>query len=313
MQTELPEAEAQVEVDGDFSEVAGASVESLPAPEGFVGDVHVASSATISADVADTAGATSADETSTLEPGTSIDAPPTSPPQALTLEQIQRELAITTDTLPIWSLLAELFTDPKMFGSTALFEAAGFSIADHKESKNKCMVGTSERAKGYLFKKYVDAHPDDEQLRNYMHRVEGSRLLRTFIADRGFSRVVAPQKWLYELPASFPTRYLVVAERVSIVSRSDTKEAYAHIRKKQLRELATILYFFRGLNSTISNLPFTKNDEIAFIDTEIWHHVDRSFLHKVRDRLSRKRRDLAEEIFRELRDLGAVPFASTFE
>lgn len=228
----------------------------------------------------------------------------------LTSEQIQRELDDTRANLPIFALVGELFTDPKMFSSFDRFRSAGFDLIDHAETK--IMSGSHKRAKSYLFKKYNNDKPGKKQLRNYMHRVEGAKLIRTFIAQNGFSRVVAPGKWLYELPSSFPERYLVVAEKVDLVSRKDTESAYGRIGKEQMHELANILYHFRGLNSTAANLPFTEDGKIAFIDTERWHH-DKDLLRKVGDRLSGDRRKQAEAVFKELRGKGAKPFTSMFK
>jgi len=228
----------------------------------------------------------------------------------LTRDQVQRELADTAASLPIVSLMDDLFDDPKMFGSYRRFEAAGFSLVDH--APHKIMSGRHKRARWYLFKKYDDDKPGEKQLRNYMHRVEGSRLLRTFIAEHGFTRVVAPKKWLYELPSSFPERYLVVAEKLDLVSRVATDRAYARIGKEQTRELATVLYYFRGLNSTAANLPYTEDDKIAFVDTERWHH-DKDYLHRVGERLPADRRVLADEIYDDLRRARARPFVSSFK
>lgn len=223
-----------------------------------------------------------------------------------TPEQIQRELDETKSSLPIWSLLPELFTDPKMFRSFDRFGYAGFSLVDH--APHKIMAGKHKLAKGYLFKKYDDDWSTDDQLRNYMRRIEGARLIRSFIAERGFARVSAPKKWLYELPVSFPVRYLLVAEKIDLVSKIETARRYARIGKEQTRELATMLYYFRGLNSTASNLPYTEEDKIAFIDTERWHH-DKDLLHHIGDSLPADRRSEAKSVFKELKRQGARPFS----
>ena len=228
----------------------------------------------------------------------------------LTGEQVQRELDETRAHLPIFPLVAKLFTDSKTFDSFDHFSSAGFSLVDH--SPHKMMAGAHKRAPGYLFKKYDNDRSGKEQLRNYMHRIEGARLIRNFIAEHGFSRVMVPKKWLYELPPSFPERYLIVAEKVDLVSREDTEAAYDRISKKQMQELATILYYFRGLNSTPSNLPFTEDGKIAFIDTERWHH-DKDFLRKVGDLLPGDRHKQAEVVHKELSRQGVRPFASAFK
>jgi hypothetical protein len=227
----------------------------------------------------------------------------------LTSEQVEQELAMTAEQ-PFVSVLKELFTDPKMFASFDRFRDAGFRLVDHAETK--IMSGSHKQLRGYLVKKYNNDKPGKEQLQNYMHRIEGARLLREFIAEHGFQHVVAPKKYLYELPSSFPERYLVIAEKLDLVDRKDTERAYGRLDKEQGRELAMILYYFRGLNSTAANLPFTEDGMIAFIDTERWHH-DKDLMRKVGDRLSEKRREEVEAVHKELSRQGARPFVSAFK
>lgn len=226
----------------------------------------------------------------------------------LSSEQVQDELSRTASQ-PFVSVLGGLFTDPKMFSSFDRFREAGFHLVDHAETK--IMSGSHKQLRGYLIKKYNNDRSGKDQLRNYMHRIEGARLLREFIGEHNFHRVAAPQKFLYELPASFPERYLVVAEKFDLVSRKDTERAYGKLDREQGRELAVILYYFRGLNSTAANLPFTEDGKIAFIDTERWHH-DKDLLRKVGDRLSGKRLDEVEAVHKELSRQGAQPFMSSF-
>ncbi len=215
-------------------------------------------------------------------------------------EQIQRELDETA-RLPIVAQLRELFVEPTMFDSVKSFGAAGFKLVAH--SPRKIMAGSHRLVRGYLFKKYNNDRPTKKQLKNYMRRIEGARLLRTFIEEHGFQHVVAPQKWLYELPPDFPERYLLVVEKLDIVSYEKTRRGYDHIDRAQLRELATVLFHFRGLNSTAANLPFTEDGRIAFIDTERWHH-QKDYLRKVGGHLSRDRRSLAMDVFEELESQG---------
>ena len=229
--------------------------------------------------------------------------------ERVTTEQLQHELSQTAASLPIVGQIGRLFTNKKMFDSYDDFADEGFELADHAE--HKIMAGTHKSVPGHMFKKYNDDKPGKKQVVNYMRRVEGSRLLRAFIAEHGFTRVVAPAKWLYELPSGFPERYLVVAERLDLVSEKETLQNYERISKEQVRELATILYYFRGLNSTAANLPFTEDGRIAFIDTERWAS-DKDFLRKVGERLPDDRRKLAEEIYEQLDRQRTRPFESAF-
>jgi hypothetical protein len=227
----------------------------------------------------------------------------------LTPEQLEQELAETAK-LPFAPQLKELFVKPKMFDSVKSFDAAGFKLIAH--SPRKIMSGSHKLVKGYLFKKYNNAKPSKKQLKNYMRRIEGARLLRAFIEEHHFQHVVVPQKWLYELPSDFPARYLVIAEKLDLLSDDKTQRRYDHIDKTQLRELATVLFHFRGLNSTTSNLPFTEDGKIAFIDTERWHHP-KDYLRKIGDRLSKDRRSLAMDVFKELQRQGHKPLRTQFK
>jgi hypothetical protein len=228
----------------------------------------------------------------------------------VTSEHIQHELAETAATLPIFGQVAELFTNRKMFDSYRRFEDEGFRMAQHAE--HKIMAGGHKSTRGYLFKKYNNDKDGDDQIRNYMRRIEGARLLRRFIEERGFTRVVAPRKWLYELPRDFPERYLLVVEKLDLLATDETARAYHRIGKDQTRELATVLYYFRGLNSTAANLPFTEDGRVAFIDTERWSN-DKDYLRKVGERMPSDRRDLAEEIYDDLRRARERPFTSSFK
>ena len=228
----------------------------------------------------------------------------------VTTEQLQHELSETAANLPIASQLKELFTDRKMFDSMKAFEEAGFKLIAH--SPHKIMSGSHKLTRGFLFKKYNNDKPGKKQLKNYMRRIEGARLLRTFIAEHGFQHVVAPRKWLHELPESFPSRYLIVADKLDLMSDDATRRKYDRIREDQMRELATVLYYFRGLNSWTKNLPFTEEGKIAFIDTERWHR-DKDYLRLIGDHLPSDRREQAEDVLKELRGKRARPFVSAFK
>ncbi|HSX22288.1 MAG TPA: hypothetical protein VLE97_05885 [Gaiellaceae bacterium] len=228
----------------------------------------------------------------------------------VTAEQIRYELDQTTKTLPIYEQMPSLFTNRKMFDSYRRFEDEGFRLALHAE--HKMMAGSHKSARGYLFKKYNNDKDGAEQIRNYMRRIEGARLLRRFIDDRGFTRVTVPGKWLYELPSDFPERYLLVVEKLDLLEIAATARAYHRIGKDQTRELATVLYYFRGLNSTAENLPYTEDGKIAFVDTERWSN-NKDYLRRVGERMPIDRRDLAQDVYDQLRRAKERPFSSQFK
>jgi len=223
-------------------------------------------------------------------------------------ELVKIELEETRRSLPVVDQLSDLFTDPDMFRSVDRYASRGFKLVAHHPEKMMC--GRHKHVKGYVFKKFNDNFAK-EQIINYLRRIEGARLLRRFIDERSFVHVTAPKKWLYQLPPSFQERYLVVAERLDLRSKEETEKRYERIEEDQLVELAVILYYFRGLNSTLSNLPFTEDRQIAFIDTERWDN-DKIYLEKLQDRIPRKRRRQAKAIYSELKRRGEKPFTSRF-
>ena len=227
----------------------------------------------------------------------------------VTAEQIQQELAETAASLPIASQLSRLFTNAKMFNSMHAFQKAGFKLIVH--APHKIMSGSHKSARGFLFKKYNNDRAGKKQIKNYMRRIEGARLLRNFIAERGFQHVVAPRKWLYELPADFAERYLLVADKLDLLSDDETRRKYARIGKGAMHELATVLFYFRGLNSWTKNLPFTDDGQIAFIDTERWAD-DKDYLRLIGDALPVDRRAQAQDVYKKLKRQHAHRFVSAF-
>lgn len=198
--------------------------------------------------------------------------------------------------------------DPDMFDSTKSFKKAGFDVVERTRD-TRIMAASHDDAKGYLFKKYNNDRRADEQLENYQIRIEGARLLRALIDERGLRNIVVPRKWLYELPAQFATErkglrrpsYVLIVEKFKILE--DSKSEYGSIDKQTLRELCAVVYRFPGLDSTPKNVPFTKDGKIAFIDTESWErHEGRRHLKYIGEYLSADRLELARDIFDELEE-----------
>ena len=205
---------------------------------------------------------------------------------------------------PRSSDLSKLFRDRGMFDTADDWHDSGFKIL--RESENKICVASHPAADGYLFKKYVNAgkrEDPDDQLKNYKTRVEGARRVRALIADRGLRNVAVPAKWIRELPSRFGSHILIV-ERFDLLDDSESRRAYHRIDEGTLRDLCTVLYAFRGLDSTPKNVPITRDGKGAFIDTEHWNrHMGKSrrpFLKYIREYLESDMRDRADRIFREL-------------
>jgi hypothetical protein len=206
---------------------------------------------------------------------------------------------------PRSSDLGKLFRDRGMFDTADDWHDAGFKIL--RESENKICVASHSSANGYLFKKYVNAgkrEDPDDQLKNYKTRVDGARRVRALISDRGLRNAVAPSKWIRELPSRFGSHILIV-ERLDLLDDDESKRAYHRIDEGTLRDLCTVLYAFRGLDSTPKNVPITRDGKVAFIDTEHWDRhsgskKQRPFLKYIREYLESDMRDRADRFFAEL-------------
>lgn len=212
---------------------------------------------------------------------------------------------------PQTSDLKRLFTDPHMFDSAEDWHDAGFKIV--RDSENKILVARHKSADGYLFKKYTNRIPLNEQLTKFKRRVEGARKLRSLIAEKHLRRIVVPQKWLRELPSEFSRggvlSYVLIVEKFPILDKNDSEYEHEEIDEATLRELCVVVYTCTHLDFTARNAPFTKRDQIAFIDTEYldWNVTKsrKKYLENVGKYVSGWRLDLAKRMWNELGGGGA--------
>lgn len=206
----------------------------------------------------------------------------------------------------------DLFQDPGMFDSSDDWADEGFRLL--RASDNKICVASHRSVDGYLFKKYVASGKREslkDQLQNYQARLEGARRLRSLIDEKDLRHVAVPRKWLRELPSDFGSRkqpsHVLVVERLDILDDDETARAYGRIDDEVLRDLCVVLHAFRGLDSSLKNVPFTSDGRVAFIDTEHWErHNDnrdkRRFLKYLGDHLSSDSFKLARKMWDQLGD-----------
>lgn len=205
---------------------------------------------------------------------------------------------------PLRIQLNGLFQDSKMFQSQATFRKAGFIV--NSRAHRGCMVARHPRLRTYVFKKFVDSISQQSQIQNYRARITGARLLGAFIKDHQLKHIVVPQKWLYRLPSRFShpitkaPSYILVAEWIDLCSIELSQKAYYSIPLPVLNELCLVVYRFRGLDSIVGNMPFTKNNKIAFVDTERWNWKREGYLARVLPLMSKDRRAQAISIFKKL-------------
>lgn len=184
--------------------------------------------------------------------------------------------------------IERLFREPRMFDSADTFRAAGFEVKGGNE--HNIMVGGHASAPGYLFKKYRNAVSSSEQIANYERRVEGARRLRKFIEGEHLRHITVPRKWICDLPSSFPSRKILVVDRMDVLPPKDTERRYRSIHKDVLKELCSVLNTFRWIDAAPHNLSFLRSGQIAVIDTEDWdnHKRDRHFIKNLLSGSARK-------------------------
>lgn len=231
---------------------------------------------------------------------------------------VMSDVAVSGDPLSLD--LQSLFRRPEMFDSPDDWRAAGFKIVRASPSLKKVMVTKHKSARGYLFKKYNNRVSLKDQLQKFQRRLEGASKLRTFIGEMKFKHVVVPRKWLYELPPKFTREmpaYLVIVEKLPVFDRESDESARRHRRVDfdVLRELCAVFYKCKGLDFTDKNAPFTKQGQVAFIDTEYldWQDALKSaktrkkrFMKCAERHLSGKRLEFAEARWEELSGGGQV-------
>ena len=201
-----------------------------------------------------------------------------------------------------------LFHDPRMFNSRSTFIAAGFDVMKQAAPHN-IMVGRHPSVDRYLFKKYNRDVPLDEQEENYHKRQRGAEKIQHVIDKYRMHRLAVPKKWIYELPDEFAERrqdsYVLIAERMDILSVDESARRYRTIDTATLDELCIMLFHFKGFDSAIHNLRFTTDGKIAFIDTESWDRSPRRDARVMRRIIEELPRDLTkrvERMFKKLED-----------
>lgn len=155
------------------------------------------------------------------------------------------------------------------------------------------MVMNHPVAKGLLFKKFVNcACNPSKELANFIRRIEGARRLKALIEEKQLKHIAVPEKWLYPLPDE--GRYILIVQKFDLLKQSKSNKLYGEMSTKQLDELCVVLNQFRGLDSVMPNMPYTKKGQIGFIDTERWEEFRPKFLRHAMDYLSKPNQAYAD-------------------
>lgn len=181
---------------------------------------------------------------------------------------------------PIKERLDRLFQKNRVTQSEETFENGGFKVK--KRKPNQIVIGKNPYFKEYIFKVYLDTQPVLHEWDNWLKRIEGARSIQACIEKHGFRHFCVPKKWIYPLPEhpspsadlQYRKNFILIVENMNILDSKDNLKSFEKkMTPKLLKELYTILTE-EGLIDSVypDNIPFRKNGQIAFIDTE-HHHL----------------------------------------
>lgn len=181
---------------------------------------------------------------------------------------------------PVRIILDPIFQSERVTLDRESIAAAGFKILRTQGTGSVC-VAKHPRLEGYLVKIY----PDNQVIcewENFLRRVKGAQSIDLCIQMHGFqNHFRAPKKWIYPLPIELSPpddaqymqkNFILIVEDMNILSMKDNSKAFkTQITPQILDELYTIITE-EGLFDSVfrGNIPFNKEGQMNFIDTE--HH-----------------------------------------
>ncbi len=221
--------------------------------------------------------------------------------------QIAKEFLLP-DSHPMKAKLDVIFSKARATTSVETLKAAGFKCLPLRKWDN-VMVAWHSKLKGHLVKFYLDDQIGIPDLETLIKRIYGAEKIRTAINEFGYQKMFkVPRKWLYplpDLPASLPglqrKKFILVEEDMSLYSSYDNEQLWKNSVNK--KTLAALFHLLESLGLTdsvyITNIPFSTDGRLAFIDTEHYSKwpVEHSKLLRF---LSKKKQKYWNELIRSL-------------
>lgn len=209
---------------------------------------------------------------------------------------------------PLHQQLGNLLKNPKMFKSPLAFEQAQFKIT---KGHRGLMVGSHPAISQYLIKKFPNTLSQEDQLKNFILRIESANKIRKYINKHNLKHIVVPQKWLYKLPSNFSKAireeysYILIVEKMDIFDGSNNPtgengKRYYNMDKEILKELCMVLHDLKGCDAWPRNQPFTRDGKIAFLDTEHLGKRKGDFVTHIVPRLNEDLKKYAMSIWKKL-------------
>ncbi len=185
------------------------------------------------------------------------------------------------DDHPAKRKLDKLFHSFRVTENTSSIIKAGFKNYIPGQF-SKAIVSKNKKIKDYYFKFYSDEQIIENESKQWVDRAFEAKSLQRAIRDHGYDKYfVVPNKWIYPIPDSpiskspQPKSFILVASSLGIEKGSKNRQKWKTKVTPSMLDALYIIVEQEGLNDSLiaSNLPFTKNNKLAFIDLE--HHHNR--------------------------------------
>lgn len=178
--------------------------------------------------------------------------------------------------------LDKIFHKARASFDDASLEKAGFTIK-FRQPRSFIRVVSHPSLPGYLLKLVTDEELREKQDKPewywFVNRCKGVQKIKNVLAAHKIKYFVAPNKWIYPLPAHpYPAKgdltharkiVVLLVDDMKLVSKKANLTAWKkEIEKKHLDELYTIINAVGGHSYRASNIPQTVKGKFAFIDTE---------------------------------------------
>ena len=183
---------------------------------------------------------------------------------------------------PIKATLDSIFSQSRVLENERTLVAAGFEILVPPLPNSYIIVARHPEVPGYVFKLHLDS--ETRSRKNQPHwiwlvrRCVEAKKIRKVIKHKKIRHFSVPDKWLFIPPAypyssaPNPQPMIVVETDMELVSYEQSELMWkTGITTEHLDELYSIIKHGYGGHSVLylpSNIPFTKNNKFAFVDTE---------------------------------------------
>jgi hypothetical protein len=176
--------------------------------------------------------------------------------------------------------LDEIFSKQRVIQSEETFSSAGFGKVKYR-GEYKIILGKHRSIPGVVLKIFLDTQPFVDEWRNWLRRIEGAKVIQTYLTEKQFKKFKVPKKWIYPIPQypapsegfeCYRKNFILVAEDMSIKNHDEIKKDYKNLKKKNVSQLFMILRDLVLYDSIyIDNTPSTMQESFAFVDTEHFH------------------------------------------